>query len=930
MNTITPPSFPPPHMMNENQHQVEKVLSDITIPVEEARQFFSQELLKESFKLGKVSITSPNALIGLLKAIKNPTEIDLTNTTFSDEAWHALIDNLTSDTPVLSLLFGVLSAERISSLDSIDATFLSRLQTLHLEGRKEPVDFRFLGKTSALTSLALDGMAIDDTQFFELLPLINKLPLLRLSLANNKLTSKSLAVLPNLRELFLQHNCIELTTPQFTSYVLHSDLVHLKIHNNLLSEAYFTIFILTLAFPSNNKIMRIDLFPQEAEITKYTYHETGRRMKHFGIANNIPFDENAIIPRPQLNIETVIKEVNVFLGNLNFLEIWNAVLEGTLSTQFRVEDVPGDGDCLFEAVGRHLNMPNYIVRSLVVNHERKNRDNYALFYGEDNFDNHLSQIARPGYWGGQLEIAAMHELFHRPIIIFHPRNQLRISEGKILPPEMYIQGELKSDSNPIFLFNMIYPVANGEFPYDELHYKALFPLDREREAVCQWPAQFEKAPEGDTWGKFFADPSVSYEQGIIRLWNLKRPDGIFLEDVRIDSLNSLKVFCDFLGPKGVCVDKLSLSRVQFSDECFNYFLAAINQMKSIRVLCLPDFDLPKLAALVQEGKEFFANLKELDLSGKPVSPELFLPILKKLPRLEKLDLTGLRLGNRVFECAEQLRQMDKVVLVWNEITDLSGCPFFPAHLDLSKNLIPAEKMVQFLEALKEPMITDTLVNFLPQNILYAPNDFTRVASLLSLLDITHFYGIRDSISNLLSLIELCDGVDDVLIDKVFEEAEQKYHPAFRIHLLKKQFRFYPVGKNVWPFLSRVFKEREKDLQTEIAAFIVQHPDLFGNSVQILNDLPLRPENHIEMLMQIMCTIQEKQYYLFTFENNLIKIPENGVCLYRDKNNVTYFLIKKYTSSPQAREETEEKKNQENDKQDLGNPSGIGSDTTETK
>lgn len=99
---------------------------------------------------------------------------------------------------------------------------------------------------------------------------------------------------------------------------------------------------------------------------------------------------------------------------------------------FKVRDVPGAGDCLFEAVGRNIGIEASILRHNVVEFLKK--ENQKL-HGEDLKDwivrstdipldhakpieSYMNYIQRRGTWGGGLELSILSVLLQRPILVY--------------------------------------------------------------------------------------------------------------------------------------------------------------------------------------------------------------------------------------------------------------------------------------------------------------------------------------------------------------------------------------------------------------------------------------------------------------------------------------------------------------------------------
>lgn len=93
------------------------------------------------------------------------------------------------------------------------------------------------------------------------------------------------------------------------------------------------------------------------------------------------------------------------------------------------EEVPGDGSCLFHSLGRHVGARGDTLRAQVVDVLRRYPDlhiqdtrlrDWTAWYAEAPIDQYVRHIARPGTWGGALEMAVLSRLYRRPIHVYEP------------------------------------------------------------------------------------------------------------------------------------------------------------------------------------------------------------------------------------------------------------------------------------------------------------------------------------------------------------------------------------------------------------------------------------------------------------------------------------------------------------------------------
>ncbi len=739
------------------------------------------------------NIYQPHFIDHSLGPFTDKTELDFSKTQFSAAGWEILINDLTQAENVKSLKIAYLTPDRLISLGRLSPAFFSRLETLELTGLKMEMDMNLLivllNQAKNLTALALENMEIDFNHLTLFLKNI-KLSLRSLSLASNNLDAKCLSFmfpyfqvgqpLCTLSRLDLQKNKITHIETIFLLAAIHSPLnVLILAENRLRAEVLQN---LTNGLPSNeHKAFRIDLYPQRT-FPSPDFFALEEDLKQFKIQTNLPKElvrythRETPLPKPtpatfiaaiiqklltQREITPpLIGEINQIFGNLNYIHVWNQLLELTLRRQFTPVDVTPDGNCLFEAVARHVLMPQEVLRTLVVYQEKLNRDFFALFFEEQDdsgFDTHLTSIAKNYVWGGQIELAAMQELLGRPLLVYNARNPLRVANGKLLPPDICIHGVYNESSNPICLFNMIRPkppeeIQQGEPPFAELHYQALFPKDADRIASCMWPAKFQKPPENDTPAHLFNDQTVTIENGIIRLFNFIKNRTLKLENLTITSLSGLKALEEWLPPSGGLIESLHLSNVTFSDECWTYFLQIISG-KSIPFFHLSPISTNKMRDLTSH---FFKEVSHLDLSREAVeNPGEFIPPLINLlakTRFKTLDLSGRNLGNALLEPLFNLPDMfhRRIDLTRNGITDLTPLSLLPPKTDLRNNSVQARQMISYLQTVQPVMelTKEVLERLLPQSEEYALEDSKEINALFNVLppEFSH-YRIVDQFTN---------------------------------------------------------------------------------------------------------------------------------------------------------------------------------------
>lgn len=836
---------------------LQAVLGSPSTTEDDAETFVLDKLLEGKFELADlyetVHIETKQAMSGLLKAVRSFGQLkhlDFSNTTFSDAAWEELIQNLhlaASVCRVTSIRFGNLTPARIYSLGSINRAFLNNLQTFTLEGDADfPSLLLFLGNIPQLSGLTLTRMSLRDYNIKVL-----DFPLTSLTLNHNALEDESVRYimdslkLGGLQHLNLEDNRITSLPSGFLRAVIKSNLCIVKLANNRLPERELQIL-----FSDNDvnrdKNLQIDLYPQKVFPTP-DYVTLLFRFKLLNIKSYVPDDviqQRMQSVTPEMSIrfnfnarvisqlvmeksftQSLVNDLNKIMGNLDYLPEWNQFLEAALNIQFIVEDVPADGNCLFEAVGRHLQMPKEVLRLLVVQQEKANKDFYKAYY-EGNFDDHLMRVAENQFWGGAIEIAAMLELTGRPLVIYNPANPLKLNQNKILPPGMCIHGELDETVQPIFLFNSIRPLEQGErgpgeLPYREYHYKALFPKDIDRTQVCVWSEKFVKPPEGDTLGKLFTDESVSVENAIIRLWPLIVDKEIRIENIEITSLNGVKALCEWISPEKSYVNTLHFNHVTFSQACWGCFIGALTDIKSIRVFRYPNITPSQLQELSIFCRRFFYSIAELDLSGEEVDPDPFISPLMQLlePSLRSLNLAGRGLGDRILNVLRRI-PFTKVDLTRNGIREIR-LPSMPENVDLRHNLIPAPKLLSFLNEMLEwdrrPYLFGKTTFLLPQDLDYSAKETSDIERALA-----KFY-----------------------VPPRYHLGLQEETDILPVHLAQK-FTIYEImrGEFLWVFFSDLLNVSRKRVIEAVFAH-------FQANLSQWQKIEARPDAHVEEMMPIL-------------------------------------------------------------------------------
>lgn len=118
----------------------------------------------------------------------------------------------------------------------------------------------------------------------------------------------------------------------------------------------------------------------------------------------------------------------------------------------KYQQIPGDGHCLFHAVGLHVGQTAESLRQAVAAHLEDNFNQYEPHYASSNnrdFRQHIEDIRTSNEWGDHLEIQAIQCITNRPIII------IRTSENPTIPDDLN-----EYTLSPIFVY------YNGQSHYD--------------------------------------------------------------------------------------------------------------------------------------------------------------------------------------------------------------------------------------------------------------------------------------------------------------------------------------------------------------------------------------------------------------------------------------------------------------------------------
>lgn len=120
---------------------------------------------------------------------------------------------------------------------------------------------------------------------------------------------------------------------------------------------------------------------------------------------------------------------------------------------FKYIEVPGDGHCLFHAVGLYLGKDQRILRNDVASYMEKNLNEFQEFIGlsrNQTIQNYIQAVRAGEEWADHIEIEILMRALKRPIIIVHPdkdvTNLERIQDFKGEPIFVYYKDSIHYDA----------------------------------------------------------------------------------------------------------------------------------------------------------------------------------------------------------------------------------------------------------------------------------------------------------------------------------------------------------------------------------------------------------------------------------------------------------------------------------------------------
>lgn len=109
------------------------------------------------------------------------------------------------------------------------------------------------------------------------------------------------------------------------------------------------------------------------------------------------------------------------VGAVGRMKACQSLLEQRLGFMgFKSVRIAGDGNCQFRSCSWNMfgsEEHHKVVRSRAVQHMREHKDEYGVFFEDDDFEKYLKNMARSGTWGDELSVRAIADSFQCTIHI---------------------------------------------------------------------------------------------------------------------------------------------------------------------------------------------------------------------------------------------------------------------------------------------------------------------------------------------------------------------------------------------------------------------------------------------------------------------------------------------------------------------------------
>lgn len=107
-----------------------------------------------------------------------------------------------------------------------------------------------------------------------------------------------------------------------------------------------------------------------------------------------------------------------------------------LATQFKIENVAAEGNCLFSACSLGTAFDTKQLRQRTVEYMLANRDEFSAFMEDDKtLDDYAAVMSLEKTWGGHVEIVALSQILNCSIAVYNKEHPLKVKEGKLVPYE---------------------------------------------------------------------------------------------------------------------------------------------------------------------------------------------------------------------------------------------------------------------------------------------------------------------------------------------------------------------------------------------------------------------------------------------------------------------------------------------------------------
>ena len=97
--------------------------------------------------------------------------------------------------------------------------------------------------------------------------------------------------------------------------------------------------------------------------------------------------------------------------------------------KLEVVSCPGDGSCLFWAIGYHVGEEAHTVRGRIVNELDLNRSTYESFV-TGSYSKYVRQMSMPGTWGDEPELAAAAHVYRRRVEVYDMNHRIISTYGE--------------------------------------------------------------------------------------------------------------------------------------------------------------------------------------------------------------------------------------------------------------------------------------------------------------------------------------------------------------------------------------------------------------------------------------------------------------------------------------------------------------------